>query len=160
MRLVVIAFVGMLLGCQSAVISLPNFTPPPAHLDYIEEMKAIARNRHMYYKIICLPWETDPAKQFAAYISERESHGDLGTMTWQWGIGATQAEAARDLVLRLGREGLIPPEPPEKRVKRSDWTHKQCPPEIRGGPNEAATEQESLRAGTRNTLATLDEKRK
>ena len=125
-------------GCNSTV-SWPQFAAPvPAvHHDWIAEMKSIARTHHMRYRIICMDWNSDADAQFAAYVYEREletSH--LDEQHWIWGSGATQEEAAHDLMEDFNKSGFNPPEPPAEQEKNKKKCcapdHKICPPEIRG----------------------------
>ena len=136
MRITVLIIGALLLvGCSQAV-SAPAVPAVPRN--YIAEMKVLARQHHMYYVIFCLPWQTDSNYQFQAELCEadcRFQYAEDGGKDWWGGAGATQELAARDLVEQFAdaRDRYV--HHPTHKKAMTGKPH-QCPPEIRGGPNQ------------------------
>lgn len=106
----------------------------PVHHDWIEEMKAVARARHMRYTIFCTSYHSDNDSQFQAMLcsgmcASSEQH-ELREMTWQAARGATQEDAARNLMLLVSQNQWYYPEPPKPAEHYME--HKLCPPDIEG----------------------------
>jgi hypothetical protein len=125
-------------GCgKVAELTSHVFAAPPVQHDWVEEMKAVARTRHMRYRIFCMDWRDDPEQQFQAMLCSQDcnsSHGlDLDDQTWQFGTGPTQAEAAHNLLRNITVDDWYYPKP-RATEKGKERTHKTCPPEIDGGP--------------------------
>lgn len=133
MKLSTFLLVVMLSGCGMNVIDRPVFAAPPVHHDWIAEMKAIAKKKGYHYAIFCLSGDDS----FGAYICERDClhAGSLDNMWWMWKSGATQVEAAHNLVESIEKTGQwYPPEPKKPSPPHDSMQHKQCPPPIEGGP--------------------------
>jgi hypothetical protein len=122
------------IGVVAIMLSLPAFAQKPRR-DYIQEMKALAHQHHMYYVIFCLPEQADKNYQFQAELCEadcRLQFAEDGGKDWWSGAGASQELAARDLVESFtdGRDRYVHYALHRKPVGKIH----QCPSEIRGGP--------------------------
>jgi hypothetical protein len=123
-------------ACSTSEQSAPSgfaINPPVPH-DWIAEVKAVARTRRMRYVIFCTDWQSDSNYQFQAMLCTGPCGSaidhDLDDMTWQAGHGATQAEAAHDLLDVIADRGWYTPEPKPKVPK--PMIPKKCPPQIEG----------------------------
>lgn len=114
-----------LVGCGKPPVTT---VPPPPH-DWIAEMKNLAREHHMRYRIFCVSGATD---QFQAQVQSGSFDEDLEYQTWQAGEGATQVDAAENLMGVFRRFGFYSPKLPVIDPHKPTWLHKKCPPEIRG----------------------------
>lgn len=117
-----------LVGCGKPPVTT---VPPPPH-DWIAEMKNLAREHHMRYRIFCVRGATDPNDQFQAQVQSGHFGEHLDDQTWQAGDGATQVDAAENLMGAVRRLGFNPPKLPVIDPHKPTWLHKECPPEISG----------------------------
>jgi hypothetical protein len=128
---IVLLLSGIMSGCQEPAVSKP-FTTPPS--DYIEELKAVAKKHRFYYLIFCTPWQSDPRYQFQAELCEAKCellYAEDGGKDWYAGSGHTQQAAAQAVLLSFADKNVHHPSHHPAPVVED---HKQCPPEISGGP--------------------------
>lgn len=97
--------------------------------DWIAEMKALAKEHHMRYRIIC----RDSISPSFAYLATLQS-GTWGTdpddEIWVGGFGETQELAAKDLITIFGHDGFVLPHP--KSARALVTKHRQCAKPIQG----------------------------
>lgn len=134
-RAIVLFWIVAMCGCGSDRISLPKFMAAKPPVDHIAELKAVAKNRHMYYRIFCADWESDSNYQFQANLCLADCKvlfDDEGGKPRWMGSGATQQAAAETVLKKIDRDK---PYDFGNRNKPAA-AHKQCPPELSGGPSD------------------------
>lgn len=131
-RATILILCAVLVGCKKDQHLVAVMTDNPSvekpH-DWIAEMKALAKEHHMRYRIIC----RDSISPSFAYLAILES-GTWGTdpddEIWVGGFGETQELAAKDLITIFGRDGFVLPHP--KSARALVTKHRQCAKPIQG----------------------------
>lgn len=138
--------VGVVVWAHHVATFDSSFRESPLHIfapatprDGIAELRVLAKKRHMWWKIICTDWQSDPNSQFLAELCEANCnlyYKEEGAKRAWLESGPTQAGAALQLVdsvLRGEEPNPYTPAIRDRPVEKSE-PHHECPPPLSGGP--------------------------